>query len=72
MPGREHEPVAVEPAGFGWIILEAVPEKDRPDLRASKRQAEVAGGASVDGIHCKAASFIGGTFKGIERKIHKL
>jgi hypothetical protein len=28
MPGREHEPVAVEPAGFGWIILEAVPEKD--------------------------------------------
>ena len=72
MPRRKHEPIAVEPAGFRRIILKGMPEKDCPNLRASKRQAKVAGGTGVDGIHGEAASFIGGTFKGIDRKIHKL
>ena len=71
MSGGEHKPVSVQPPWFSWVVLEGLAKEYRTDFRAAKRQTQVAGGASVDGIHREAASFIGGTFKGINRKNHK-
>jgi hypothetical protein len=71
MPRGQNKPVPVEPPRFGGIVLEAFTEKHGADFRTTKRQTEVAGGTSVDGIHRQAASFIGGTFKSINRKNHK-
>lgn len=71
MTCRKNKPVPIEPPRFGGIVLEAFAEKYGADFRTTKRQTQVAGRTSVDGIHRQAASFIGGTFKGIDRKIHK-
>ena len=70
MPGGEDEAVAIEPARLFGIEAQDVAEEDGPDLGAAERQAEMAGGAAVHGIHGEAASFIGGAGEGIDREFH--
>ena len=46
-------------------------EKDGADLGAAERQAEVAGGAGVDGVHGEAAGLVGGLFEDVGLEGHR-
>ena len=50
VPGRQHEPVAVQPTRVGRVVAERVTEEHGADLGAAERQAQVAALTRDDGV----------------------
>jgi hypothetical protein len=57
--GREDEAVPVDPARAVRIVDQRVAVKDGADLGAAERQAQMAGGAGVNGVDGEAAGLVG-------------
>ena len=70
MPGTEDEAVAIEPARFLGIVAKGMSEEDGTDVGAAEREAEVAGGAGVNGIHGEAAGFRCSSRESGQIKVH--
>ena len=70
MTSGEDKSVAIEPFRVGRIADEFFAEKDGTNIGGTERQAEVAGGALVDGVHGEATGFIGGLGK--QGVVHEL
>ena len=69
--GGEDEAVAVEPARLVGIVDERVAVEDGADFGAAERQAEVAGGGFVDGVHGEAAGLVGSLGEDVGLELHE-
>lgn len=74
VPGTENEAVAIDPAGFRGVEHQAFTKENGPNFGCPQREAEMARGAGVDGVHGEAAGLGGGLGKnggvheGVEEK----
>jgi hypothetical protein len=68
--GREDEAVAVEPAGILGIVHQRIAIEHGADLGGAERQAEMAGGGFVHGIHGEATGLVGGFGQDFGLELH--